>query len=577
MKSNFNKRLLVVVLVLSMVLSSFAFAFAAEDSDTLELTILHTNDIHGRIVEDRFDGMGFARIDALVREFREDRENVLLLDAGDTVHGQPYATIPEGESIITIMNEIGYDYMVAGNHDFNYGYQRLIELEEMADFPIFAGNVVYEATGEPIIEKEYDVIEYGDIQIGIFGLATPETLFKSHPAGTAGLEFLNPVTYAQGMMDHFDDEYDLDFVISLAHLGIDESTKYEERSSGVATEVDGIDLIVDGHSHSFLEGGRMYGDTMVVQVEDYGKHLGVVEVVFDGEDISITSGAVLKEEAMERFPDEDALPLWATISEIMAEVDEQLSEVIGENKIYLNGEREYVRAGETNLGNLLTDAMRDASEADIAFSNGGGIRASIDVGDITKGDVASVLPFGNALVTLEITGQEMIDALEIGASDYPEPKGAFLQISGASYEIDTSAEYGERIKNVMVDDEPIDLEKSYLVATNDFVAAGGDGYELFAEMELVTELHALDEVVITYIQELGVVEMDTEGRITEYEEADDPVDDEDDPVDDEDDPVDDEDEDEEPIPQTGDQSPYVMLFLLSSGMIVLLIKRTVKA
>jgi len=522
MKNNFNKRLLVVVIVLSMVLSSFTFAFAAEESDTLELTILHTNDIHGRILEDRFDGMGFARIDALVREFREERDNVLLLDAGDTVHGQPYATIPEGASIITLMNEIGYDYMVAGNHDFNYGYERLIELEEMANFPIFAGNVVYEASGEPIIEKEYDVIEYGEIKIGIFGLATPETLFKSHPKGTVGLEFLNPIDYAQEMMDHFEAEYELDFVIALAHLGIDESTKYEERSSGVATEVAGIDLIVDGHSHSFLEGGRMYGDTLVVQVEDYGKHLGVVEVVIDGEDITINAGAVLKEEAMEKFPDETALPLWDTIIEITAEVDELLAEVIGENKIYLNGEREYVRAGETNLGNLLTDAMRDAGGADIAFSNGGGIRASIDVGEITKGDVASVLPFGNALVTFEITGQEIIDALEIGASDYPEPKGAFLQISGASYQIDTAAEYGERIKNVMVDGEPIDLEKSYLIATNDFLAAGGDGYTMFSDAELIAELNALSEIVIEYIREMEVVEMDIEGRITEYVEEDEP-------------------------------------------------------
>ncbi len=584
MKSNFTKRLFVVVLVLSMVLSSFAFTFATDGSDPLELTILHTNDIHGRILEGQFDGMGFARIDALVRDFREEREHVLLLDAGDTVHGQPYATIPEGESIITLMNEIGYDYMVAGNHDFNYGYERLIELNAMANFPIFAGNVVYEDTGEPIIEKEYDVIEYGDIQVGIFGLATPETLFKSHPAGTAGLEFINPVTYAQGMMDHFEAEYDLDFVISLAHLGIDESTKYEERSSAVAEQVAGIDLIVDGHSHSFLEGGRMYGDTLVVQVGDYGENLGVVEVVFDEEDVTIDAGAVLKDEAMERFPDEEALPLWDTISAIIGEVDEQLAEVIGENKIYLNGQREYVRAGETNLGNLLTDAMRDATDADVAISNGGGIRASIDVGDITKGDVASVLPFGNALVTLEITGQEMLDALEIGAAAYPEPNGAFLQISGASYEIDPSEEQGERIKNVMVDGEPLDLGETYLIATNDFIAAGGDGYELFADMELVSELNALDEVVITYIQELGVVEMDIEGRITEYEESDEPVDDEDDPVDDEDDPADDEDDEvededseQEPIPQTGDQNPYGMIFLLSSGMIVLLMRKTLKA
>ena len=576
MKKNLNRRTLVVLLVLSMVLSSFSFAFAVEESDTLELTILHTNDIHGRIVEDRFDGMGFARIDALVREFRAERDNILLLDAGDTVHGQPYATIPEGESIISLMNEIGYDYMVAGNHDFNYGYERLIELEEMANFPIFAGNVVDENTKDPIIDKEYDVIDYGDYKVGIFGIATPETLFKSHPAGTVGLEFLNPVTYAQGMVDHFEAEYELDFVIALAHLGVDESTKYEERSSGVAEQVDGIDLIVDGHSHSFFENGAMYGDTMIVQVEDYGKHLGVVEIVIDGDDISINAGAVLKDEAMEKFPDEEALPLWPMIQSIIAEVDEQLSEVIGENKIYLNGEREYVRAGETNLGNLLTDAMRSAGGADVAFSNGGGIRASIEVGDITKGDIATVLPFGNALVTFEITGQEIIDALEIGASDYPEPKGAFLQISGASYEIDTSAEYGERIKNVMVDGEPIDLEKSYLIATNDFLAAGGDGYTMFSDAELIAELNALSEIVIEYIQDMGVVEMDIEGRITEYAGAEDPADDEDDPADDEEDPIDDE-EEEEAIPQTGDQNPYIILFLLSSGMIVILMKKRVKA
>ncbi len=276
------RSVLVLVLVISMVFSSFGFVFAeGHGEDVFELTIFHTNDVHGRLT----GGVGMPRIATIVNQYRAENDHVLLLDAGDILNGQPIVNFAQGEVMIDVMNEVGYDYMVAGNHDFNYGFERLIELDGLANFPIFAGNVVYEGTQESIIDLEYDIIDYGEYKIGIFGIATPETRYKTHPDGVTGLEFLNPVEYAQDMMDYFDANHQLDFVIALAHLGIDDSTIYEERSTAIAELVEGIDLIVDGHSHSTLDGGMTVGDTLIVQTGQYGGNLGQVVVTIENEEI----------------------------------------------------------------------------------------------------------------------------------------------------------------------------------------------------------------------------------------------------------------------------------------------------
>lgn len=554
-KRKMSKKILVLLLVISMVLSSFGYVLAEEhEEEVFELTIFHTNDVHGRLT----DGVGMAKIATIVNQYRSENDHVLMVDAGDILHGQKEVNFSEGEAMVQVMNAVGYEYMTAGNHDFNYGYERLIELNEMADFPIFAGNAVYEGTENSIIEKEYDIKSFGDYTVAIFGIATPETMYKSHPDGVAGLEFINPVEYAQDMMTYLEANYDLDFVIALAHLGIDQSTLYEERSTAIAEQVEGIDLIIDGHSHTPLSDGMTVGDSLIVQTGNYGGNLGQVVVTIEDGEIGYEVDLIDSAAAEEYDKNEEVNDIIAAAE---GELSDIFSRVIGTTDTLLDGERENVRTKETNLGNLITDAMIKASGADIALTNGGGIRASIQPGDITVGDVVDVLPFGNILVTQELTGEIIMEALEHGTRAYPEPEGGFPQVAGMTYKINPDAAAGERIHSVMIGGEAIDLNRTYIFATNDFLVAGGDDYTMLEDIEIYEEFYDLAEVVIEHIEEMDTVNYEVDGRIQADDTVEDPADEEE-PVDGEDD------DEEEAIPQTGDQNYYLYMFLLSSGLFI---------
>lgn len=488
------KKLLSFILILTMVLSMNAVGFAAGDGT--EITIVHTNDTHSRIDEGRYDGMGFAKIATKVDQLRAENPNLLLLDAGDAFHGQTIATLVEGESIVRIMNTMGYDAMTAGNHDFNYGQERLLELQDMADFPIMGGNVKTES-GDPLLD-EYVIKEFDGVKVGIFGLSTPETSYKTHPLNVVGLTFEDPAIQAQKMVDMLEGQVDV--IIALVHLGLDESSTYT--SEYVASKVDGIDLMVDGHSHTVLESGKMVGDTLIVQTGEYDKNLGIVKMtVMDGK-IMLDASLFTKEEAADLALDSAVA---AVIEEVKADNEVITAVKVGHTTVKLDGEREQVRAGETNLGNMITDAMLDVTGADVALTNGGGIRASIPPGDITKGDVITVLPFGNYVVTKEIKGSDLLAALEHGIDAYPETKGAFPHIGGMHVTFDPSLPPGSRVVQVVVGTEYLDLDKTYTLATNDFLAYGGDDYLMFADDMIIGEYDALDEVLIDYMSRVDPV------------------------------------------------------------------------
>lgn len=500
-----------LVLVLGLIIGPVQNPAFAEEGNVVKLTIVHTNDVHSRVTGNDNDLIGYARLATLVKELRE-AGNLILLDAGDTTHGLPIATVSNGESIIRLMNQIGYDAMVPGNHDFNYGYERLVELNEMADFPILAANVVKEDETRDL--QEYTIIEIDDLKVGIFGLTTQETTYKSNPKNTEGLEFRDPVAVAEEMVVKLEEE-GVDLIIALAHIGVDEES--HPKATDVAERVEGIDIIVDGHSHTKLDEGKLVGDTLIVQAGEHLKNIGLVDIEFvDGEIAKKEAKLISFEEALELEEDEE-------ISKEIARLEEEnqkiLSVAIGQSNVELVGEREVVRAGESNLGNLATDAMLDITGADVAMTNGGGIRASIPAGEITKGNVLEVFPFGNYIVVLELTGEEILNALEHGVDTYPELAGKFPHVAGMTYKIDPSKEAGNRIVELLVDGEPIELDKSYTLATNDFMAVGGDGYTMFEDAPIVGEFEGLDEALIKYIEKIGVVEYEVEGRITAIEEV----------------------------------------------------------
>lgn len=467
-----------------------------------KLVIIHTNDSHGRIMEDG-RSMGMSAVKYIADEYKAEGAEVLILDAGDTVHGLPIVNVTQGAPAIDVMNHVGYDYMCPGNHDFNYGYEHLLELAEDADFPILAANVTYEENGEAIFPAN-DIIEIGGYKLGIFGLATPETKTKTNPNNVIGVDFGDDrlAEIAQEQCDYLKAQ-GVDSIICLAHLGDNESSA-PYRSTDIVNAVTDIDLFVDGHSHTLLNGHDMpqhiVNETLVVSSGEYLEHIGVV--VYDGE--NYTAELKYYEDYCNEIPPEEeggepTYEFYAKDPEITALVQqyydammEQYAEVVGHTDVLLNGEREFVRTQETNLGDLAADAILAAApEADIAINNGGGIRANIEIGDITRYDLLTVFPFGNTVATVEVTGADLLYILEAATFSCPESSGAFPQVAGISFEIHTYAPYegeyaaptnpGGRVRNVMVGDEPLDLEKTYVLATNDFLAAGGDTYALLTE------------------------------------------------------------------------------------------------
>jgi 5'-nucleotidase/UDP-sugar diphosphatase len=497
------KRVLSLVLVVLLILSSFSFAFG-QDAETVKITIIHTNDTHSRL-EGSDSVIGFAKIATLIKEAKEANPNTLVLDAGDTLHGMPIVNISKGENAIKVLEAAGYNYMTLGNHDFNYGQERLLELKDMSKVGMLSANIVDE-NGDYLFTP-YAIEEVGGVKVGIFGLSTPDTVIVTHPKNVEGLTFKDPIEVSKEMVKELEDKADV--IIALAHLGLDESSTIT--SKALAQGVEGIDLIIDGHSHTILEAGQLENDTLIVQTKNYGENLGYVDIeVLNGEVTGISARLLPVADTADVVPDPD---LAAYIESINPKNDPAFQVVVASTDVYLDGVRENVRTKETNLGNLSADAARTATGADVAFVNGGGIREDVPVGDITKGKIAAIFPFGNLIVVKKITGQDLKAMLEWSVSDYPAAKGAFLQVSGLEFSFDPAKEVGSKVVEVKVGGEPLDLTKEYTVAVNDFMADGGDGYEMLADYKVEALYGTYEEIVIDYLATNGTAGSEVSGRI----------------------------------------------------------------
>lgn len=482
--------------------------FANEKMQKTEITIFHTNDTHGR-VKGNNKVIGIDKIASI----KKSKKDSLLVDAGDTFHGLPFATMNKGEDIVKLMQEAGYDVMVPGNHDFNYGYTRLLELEEIAKsgnkpFELISSNVF--KGGKNILKPNY-IKNVKGVKVGFFGLTTEETSYKTNPNNVKGIEFRNTIDAAKNQVKELENK-GADVVVALAHVGTDKSS--EITTEDIAENVKGIDVIVDGHSHTKFENGFLgKNNTLIVSTGEYEENLGELTLTIDNstKELVKKEGRLIgMEEASKYAPDETVKN---KIAEIDAAQNSILSQKIGETATYLEGAREKVRTSETNLGNLITDAMLNETKAEIAISNGGGIRASIAKGHITKGDVIAVLPFGNFTVTKKLKGSEIKEVLEHGVKDYPETAGQFTHVAGLKFKFDPEKEALNRVHSITINNNPIDMNKEYLVATNDFIAAGGDGYPYFKDKKTENEFGALDETLSNYIKKLGAVNYNVEGRI----------------------------------------------------------------
>ena len=511
-------KLLALALSLALLLSLAVPVCAAETttSTTKDLTghivILHTNDVHGGIA-------GYAKLAAAKESYTASGAYTLLVDAGDYIQGDPTVSASQGKTAIELMNSTGYDAATVGNHEFDYGYANLKTISAQANFPILAANVQY--NGATAFDSHTIFTAANGKKIGVFGLETPETATKAHPAKIQGVTFVG----GQDMMKLAQAEVDTlkaagcDYVLCLGHLGIDaESTG--NRSIDVLNAVTGIDVFIDGHSHSTLDqikaatnGTGKVGNAYLTSTGTKLANVGVVDIAPDG---TITTSNV----PLDTLTAENA-DTAAVIQRIQQQIDADYGAVFAQSEVQLNGEKAQVRTGETNLGDLITDAMlwqagTLGEKVDAAISNGGGIRASLSVGGLTKKDINTVLPFGNTLYLVKLTGAQLLEALEASTCSLPESIGAFPQVSGIEYTVNTGAKfsstenypastYGKpnavnRVTIQRVGGAAFDPAETYTIVTNDFLGAGGDTYYTFKSSPVGYDTGVpLDEVLMDYI------------------------------------------------------------------------------
>ncbi|UWP92971.1 5'-nucleotidase/apyrase family protein [Aliiroseovarius crassostreae] len=494
------------------------------------LTVLHTNDFHARFEpiskydsgcseENNAEGKcfgGSARLVSALAEARARSNNSILVDGGDQFQGTLFYTYYKGKLAAEMMNKMGYDGMTVGNHEFDDGPEVLRGFMDAVTFPVLMSNA--DVSGEPLLHDKLQksvVIERGGEKIGLIGLTPQDTDELASPG--PNVIFTDPVQAVQGEVDKLT-AMGVNKIIVLSHSGYGVDKK-------VAAETTGVDVIVGGHTNTYLSNSSdkaegpyptMVGDTAIVSAYAYGKFLGELNVTFDdaGKIIEAKGEPLIMDGAVS----EDAATK-ARIAEAAKPLDEIRNKVVASSAEAIDGERGSCRAKECAMGNIIADAMLDRVKdqgIEIAIQNGGGIRASIDAGDVTMGEVLTVLPFQNTLSTFQVDGATIVAALENGVSQHEEGAGRFPQVAGMSFAFDVSKPAGERVSDVMVGGQPIDLAKLYGVVSNNYVRNGGDGYKMFRDAQNAYDFGPdLADVTAEYMARMAPVTPMLDGRITQ--------------------------------------------------------------
>lgn len=489
---------------------------ATESSAELpEANILHTNDVHGRIVEEK-GVIGDAKLAAVIDEERAKNPSTLVVDAGDAFQGLPISNSSKGEERAKILNEIGYDAMAVGNHEFDFGLDEAKKYKEILNFPLLSSNTyingarLFEAS--TIVDKDKNVV--GD-EFVVIGVTTPETATKTHPKNVQGVTFTDPISEVNKVIDEIEARATAEgktyknYVV-LAHLGVDTTTPVEWRGSTLAEELSKNPklkgkrvTVIDGHSHTVQS--TTYGENVTYnQTGSYLNNIGKItyqanQLLGNPQQISAASTKNVVPNAK----------VAAMVQKIKEQYDAENAKIVRDNSpVELNGQRENVRVRETNLGNVVADALYEygqtgfSHKTNLAVTNGGGLRETIAKDKpITKGSVIAVLPFGNTISQIKVTGQNIADmftkslgsilqekdgktVLDENGQPLLEPSGGFLQVSGAKVYYDTTLPAEKRVLYVEIKNpetgqyEPLNLAKDYYLTTNDFLAAGGDGYTM---------------------------------------------------------------------------------------------------
>ena len=543
------KKLIALLLAACLMLGLMTTAFAA-DGKSNDIVILHTNDVHCGVA----DGLGYAGVAAYKAEMEQTHNYVTLVDCGDAIQGEPIGLLSAGSYLVDIMNEVGYDFATFGNHEFDFKLPRLAELTKQAKYQYLSCNFKYTGKGTSDIQyKPYEVVDYGGTKVAFVGITTPESFVKSTPAyfqDDNGNFIYNFSEDKDGSALYQTVQTTVDaakaegakYVVAIAHLGMDGSTDYWT-SESVIKNTNGIDAMLDGHSHeeySKTVANKDGDEVVLAQTKTKLANLGKLTISADGK---ITSELISAKD----YTEKDA-HITEFVTGITDKFSAELSEVVGKSEVDLpdydeNGKR-LVRNAETALGDLAADAFRIMMDADIGIMNGGGLRKPIKAGDITLNTLFSVFPWGNLPCKVAVTGQTVLDMLEMGAINYPKESGGFLSVSGLKYTIvsgvDSSIETtdkGEfvkvagarRVTNVQVLNkatgkyEPINTKKIYTLGGIDYtILYCGDGFNMFKDAKLVQRADAKmtdAKTVLSYIETklggtIGSEYAEPQGRIS---------------------------------------------------------------
>jgi 2',3'-cyclic-nucleotide 2'-phosphodiesterase (5'-nucleotidase family) len=475
-----------------------------------KISIINTADIHGHIVYDNDAGgyytldevnvmMGMPLVKTIADEIRADNKNSLFLDSGDMFHGTNEANVEKAKGIVEVANKMGYDAMTVGNHDFDYGLDRLIQIKSELNYPMLSANIYQ--NGKPLFD-EYKIVTVGDKKIGLFGLTVEDALTYTNSRDNEGVTIENPEKIAAQIVEKLKGK--VDSIILISHLG-------DEVDKQVVDKVKGIDLILCGHHHFLYEAAVNYKGTYLVEAGGYSTHVGRADMYFKNGKVAKVDWKTIQSTEPDKANKEAK-----TIADKYYKIAMELGkEKVGVADVELDGIRSRVRSQETNLGDSLTDAMCDIGDADIALMNGGGIRESIPKGEVSLYNIGKALPFSNYLVTVEATGETIYKALERGIRMYPNSgtNGGFMQVSGISFEFDASKDAGKRVVSITKDGKPLDKNKTYKVALNDYIYNGGDNYEEFEDCKLIYRGELLKDIYAKYLKEKGSINPSVEGRI----------------------------------------------------------------
>lgn len=492
-------------------------AFALQQN----IIILYTNDVHCGIE----DNLGYAKVAGYKQDLLQQNPNVILVDAGDAIQGTPIGKLTNGEAIINIMNTVGYDFAIPGNHEFDYGMTQFLSLIPKLNCGYYGFNLIDKQTNKNILPA-YKIFQFEDTKVALIGATTPSTLTSSTPTyfqdeqhnfiytfceDSTGQKFYDKLQQTVNTVR----ELGADYVILVGHLGINGSTpRYS--SITIANSTQGIDAIIDSHSHEIIPNltinNKQGKPVLITQTGTKLQYLGKLTITPQG-DISseLLNNLTTIDTATANAITQENIKFEPLLQQTIGKSTVKLTTIDPQTKLRL------VRSGETNFGDFVTDAFKTVLHADVAIANGGSIRNELPINTFTYNDILTTFPFSNMCISVEVTGQQLLDALELGAMNAPEEFGGFLQISGATYTIDTTIpsnvllnEQGNfvkvngayRVKDVQINGKPLDLQKKYTVAGTSYILHnGGNGMTMFNYSKIVQNEYMTDvDVLIEYIQ-----------------------------------------------------------------------------